>query len=132
MSKCAFPLWLLNNSHISFTLIKIKVLLPLLLLFSLHVTFTIFFPLQLLLPSHISEFSMLSLYPPSAFSPTVFLFDPLASLSLCHLAQARSSPLAMSHLSRFICRHVLHNSRILLRKMMGSIRLWSVAFLLTQ
>lgn len=74
MSKCAFPLWLLNNSHISFTLIKIKVLLPLLLLFSLHVTFTIFFPLQLLLPSHISEFSMLSLYPPSAFSPTVFLF----------------------------------------------------------
>lgn len=68
MSKCAFPLWLLKNSHTSFTLIKIK-LSPttpstfcLLLLFLLH---------------FLSSISASCL---SALSPLSFPQCPLASL----------------------------------------------------
>jgi len=122
----AFPLWLLKNNHTSFTLIKMKFLLPLFLLPLLYTsTSTISHLVHLL--SSLSLGLIIPCLPLSSFLH-VLLF---LSLSLCHLAQARSSPFAMSHLSRFIRRHVPHDGRILLGKMKGSIRLQYVATLLT-
>lgn len=77
---------ILNNSHTSFTLIKIKFLLPFLLLTFLYAsTFTTSFLLHLL-SSTVSEFSIFSVYPPSAFFPLYFPLCPLSSLivSLSH------------------------------------------------
>lgn len=87
MSKCAFPLRLLNNSYTSFTLIKIKFLFPLLLLPFLYTsTFTASFLVLHLSPS-VSEFSIFPVYPLSVFSqlssPPCPLASLIVSLSLC-------------------------------------------------
>lgn len=80
MSKYAFPLWFLRNSHTSFTLIKINFLLPFILLPFLYTsTFIASFHLHLL-SSTASQFSIFCVYPPSAFSPLCFSLCPLSSL----------------------------------------------------
>lgn len=102
MSKCAFPPWLLNNRHTSFTLIKIKFSLPLLLLHFLYASTFINSFILLLLYSFIHLFFFESANSPSSPSTLVRLPLPLASppcrhraslmVSLRRLAQARSSP----------------------------------------
>lgn len=79
-SKCAFPLWVQNNSHTSFTVIKIKFLLsfhqlPFLYPFSSLVFLWTF---SLLSPLHQSSLSFL---PNLLFISALSLFR----LSLCHI-----------------------------------------------
>lgn len=77
MSNCAFPLWLLNNSHTSFTLIKINFLLPLLLLL-LPFLYTSTFTTSLLLSLN-SPSSLSALFPlPSPPCPLASLIVPLS------------------------------------------------------
>ena len=129
MSKCAFPPWLLNNRHRSFTLIKIKFLLPLLLLHFLYAsTVTLsFFPLlysnSIFPVCPCSASSSLSL-PPCPHSSLI------VSLSLCSGRFLTPSPcLICLALSVGVCRTT---AEYCLGKMKGSIRLQSAASLLTQ
>lgn len=101
MTELAFPLWLLNNTHTSFTLIKMTVLfthLPLLSLSPFFFSLLCCFCFCSLFPLSHYLISLSSWSRPLHFTSLSTLYSSLSSSTLLltvfpSLAQARSSPL---------------------------------------